>query len=144
MAEEKKEKIKAHRSKIKSESEVIKYWLKASREDFDTADILCKNKKYHHALFFCHLSIEKMLKAIIVKSTKTAPPLIHDLVRLAERAGLPLSELQKNELAEITTFNVEARYDDYKLSFRKKAKKQFSLKYLEKTREILQWLSKHV
>jgi hypothetical protein len=85
-----------------------------------------------------------MLKAIIVKSTKTAPPLIHDLVRLAERAGLPLSELQKNELAEITTFNVEARYDDYKLSFRKKAKKQFSLKYLEKTKEILQWLSKHV
>jgi len=144
MAKGEKEKIKAHRSKIKSESEVIKYWLKASKEDFDTADILCKNKKYHHALFFCHLSIEKMLKAIIVKSTKTAPPLIHDLVRLAERAGLPLSELQKNELAEITTFNVEARYDDYKLSFRKKAKKQFSLKYLEKTKEILQWLSKHV
>ncbi len=144
MAAEEKEKIKAHRSKIKSESEVIKYWLKASKEDFDTADILCKNKKYHHALFFCHLSIEKMLKAIIVKSTKTAPPLIHDLVRLAERAGLPLSELQKNELAEITTFNVEARYDDYKLSFRKKAKMQFSLKYLEKTMEILQWLSKHV
>lgn len=144
MAEEEKEKIKAHRSKIKSESEVIKYWLKASKEDFDTADILCKNKKYHHALFFCHLSIEKMLKAIIVKSTKTAPPLIHDLVRLAERAAVPLNELQKNKLAEITTFNIEARYDDYKLSFRKKAKKQFSLKYIEKTKEILQWLSKHV
>ena len=26
-----------------------------------------------------------MLKAIIVKSTKTAPPLIHDLIRLAEK-----------------------------------------------------------
>ena len=36
-----------------------------------------------------------------------------------------------------------ARYDDYKLSFRKKAKKQFSLKYLNKTREMLQWLTKH-
>ncbi len=94
MAEEEKKKIKAHRSKIKSESEVIKYWLKASKEDFDTADILCKNKKYHHALFFCHLSIEKMLKAIIVRSTEAAPPLIHDLVRLAERAGLDLSDLQ--------------------------------------------------
>jgi len=76
--------------------------------------------------------------------TKTAPPLTHDLVRLAERAGVPLNELQKNELAEITTFNIEARYDDYKLSFRKKAKKQFSLKYLDKTKEMLQWLSKHV
>ena len=129
---------------MKSEQEVIKYWLAASKEDFDTAEILCQNKKYHHALFFCHLSIEKTLKAIIVKSRKTAPPLIHDLVRLAERAGMPLNELQKNELAEITTFNIEARYVDYRLSFRKKAKKQFSLKYLDKTKEILRWLNKHV
>lgn len=129
---------------MKSKREVIKYWLTGSKEDFGSAEILYKNKKYHHALFFCHLSIEKMLKAIIVKSTKTAPPLIHDLVRLAERAGVPVNELQKNELAEITTFSIEARYDDYKLSFRKKAKKQFTLKYLDKTKEMLQWLSKHV
>ncbi|MFQ6036918.1 MAG: HEPN domain-containing protein [Sedimentisphaerales bacterium] len=128
---------------MKSEREVVKYWLTASKEDFDSAEILYQNKKYHHALFFCHLSIEKMLKAIIVKSTKTAPPLTHDLVRLAERATVPLSELQKNELAEITAFNIEARYNDYKLSFHKKAKKQFSLKYLKKTKEMLQWLSKH-
>jgi hypothetical protein len=84
-----------------------------------------------------------MLKAIIVKSTKAAPPLIHDLVRLAEKAKLPLRDPQKDELAEITTFNIGARYDDYKLSFRKKAKKQFSLKYLKKTREMLQWLNRH-
>ena len=108
---------------MKSEQEVVNFWLTASKEDFESAEILFQNKKYHHALFFCHLSIEKMLKAIIVNSTKTAPPLIHDLIRLAEKARLPLSEAQINELAEITTFNIEARYDDYKLSFRKKAKK---------------------
>ena len=129
---------------MKSEQEVVKYWLSASKEDFDSAEILFQNKKYHHALFFCHLSIEKMLKAIIVKSAKTAPPLSHDLIRLAEKAQLPLSDPQKDELAEITTFNIGARYDDYKLSFRKKAKRQFSLKYLQKTSEMLQWLSKHV
>ncbi|MGB2863816.1 MAG: HEPN domain-containing protein [Sedimentisphaerales bacterium] len=129
---------------MKSEQEVVKYWRTASKEDFDSAEILFENKKYHHALFFCHLSIEKMLKAIIVKSTKTAPPLIHDLVRLGEKAKLPLNHSQMNELAEITTFNIEARYDDYKLSFRKKAKRRFSLKYLQKTKEILKWLSKYV
>jgi AbiV family abortive infection protein len=112
---------------LKSEQEVVNYWLTASKEDFESAEILFKNKKYHHALFFCHLSIEKMLKAIIVKSTKTAPPLIHDLIRLAERAALDLNEAQKNDLAEITTFNIDARYDDYKLSFRKKVKNNFLL-----------------
>jgi len=128
---------------MKSEQEVVKYWLTASKEDLDSAEILFENKKYHHALFFCHLSIEKMLKAIIVKSTKTAPPLIHDLIRLAEKAKLHLNYSQMNELVEITTFNIEARYDDYKLSFRKKAKRQFALKYLKKTKDILQWLNKH-
>lgn len=129
---------------MKTEQEVVKYWLTGSKEDFDTAEILFQNRKYHHALFFCHLSIEKMLKAIVVKSTGTAPPLSHDLVRLAEKAGLDLNKPQKHELVEITTFNIGARYDDYKLSFRKKAKKQFSLKYINKTREMLQWLSEHV
>lgn len=129
---------------MKTEQEVVKYWLTASKEDFDSAGILFQNKKYHHALFFCHLSIEKMLKAIIVKSTGAAPPLIHDLVRLAERAELDLSELQRNDLAEITTFNIDARYDDYGHSFRKKARRQFSLKYLKKTEDMLQWLNKHV
>ncbi len=44
---------------MKSVQEVVKYWLTASKEDFDSAEILFQNKKYHHALFFCHLSIEK-------------------------------------------------------------------------------------
>lgn len=126
------------------EQSVIEYWIEVAKQDFETAEILYKNKKYHHALFFCHLSIEKKLKAIVVKSTKAAPPLIHDLVRLAEKADIPLVEQRKNDLAEITTFNIQTRYDDYKLSFYKKAKKRFSLKYLNKTRRMLKWLNKYV
>lgn len=126
------------------EQEIIKYWIGASRQDFETAEILYENKKYHHALFFCHLSIEKILKALIVKSTKTAPPLIHDLVRLAEKTGIELAESLKAELAEISTFNIEARYDDYKLSFYKKANKRFTSRYITNTRRILKWLRRYL
>ena len=73
------------------EAKVIQYWVTISRNDFETAELLFRNKKYHHALFFCHLSVEKMLKAVVVKNSKTAPPLIHDLVRLAEKARLSVS-----------------------------------------------------
>lgn len=129
---------------MSNEQKVIKYWSTASKQDFMTAEILFENKKYHHALFFCHLSIEKILKAITVKSTQKAPPFLHDLVRLAERARINLSEKQKNELAEISTFNIEARYDDYKLSFYKKAKKKFTSKYITMTKKILKWLNKYL
>lgn len=127
---------------MENELKIINYWRKASKQDFETVEILFKNKKYHHALFFCHLSIEKNLKAIIVKTTRKAPPLLHDLVRLAERAGIKLSAKQKIELAEISIFNIEARYDDYKFNFFKRANKKFALKYINKTKKILKWLNK--
>jgi|GEM_PF-4795999 len=31
---------------MKSERQVIKYWLTGSKEDFDTAEILYQNKKF--------------------------------------------------------------------------------------------------
>jgi len=127
-----------------NEKDIIKNWTEASKQDLETAEILFENKKYHHALFFCHLSIEKYLKAIIVKTTKKAPPLIHDLVRLVETTDVKLTSTIKNELADISAFNIQARYDDYKLSFYKKANKRFTAKYLKITKEILKWLKEYL
>ncbi|MFH2046369.1 MAG: HEPN domain-containing protein [Pseudomonadota bacterium] len=129
---------------MNEEQKIVEYWSVVSKQDFETAVILFENKRYLHALFFCHLSIEKILKAIIVKKTQEAPPLLHDLVRLAEKTEITLSVKQKNELAEISTFNIEARYDDYKFSFYKKANKRFTSKYINKTKKILIWLNKHL
>ena len=129
---------------MNDEQKIIQYWSATSKQDFETAEILFENKKYSHALFFCHLSIEKILKALIVKTTHAAPPLVHDLVRLAEKTGLALSSKIKTQLAEISSFNIQARYDDYKLSFYKKAKKRFSAKYIAITKEILVWLSRQL
>jgi HEPN domain-containing protein len=120
--------------------DIVKNWFNASKQDLETAVILFENKKYHHALFFCHLSIEKYLKAMIVKKMKKAPPLIHDLVRLAEETDIKLTDKIKNELGDISAFNIQARYDDHKLSFYKKANKRFAAKYLKTTKEILLWL----
>lgn len=41
------------------------------------------------------------------------------------------------QLTEISAFNIQARYDDYKLNFYKKANKRFTLKYITITKEIL-------
>ncbi len=125
---------------MSEEQKIIKYWATTSKQDFETAEILFANVKYSHALFFSHLSIEKILKALIVKKMHSAPPLMHDLVRLAEKTGLELPDKIKEQLTEISAFNIQARYDDYKLSFYKKANKRFTLKYIKITKEILKWL----
>lgn len=114
----------------------IEFWLKGSEDAFDTAQKLFEVKKYNHCLFFLHLSLEKLLKALVVKNTNEVSPPIHDLVRLAEKTGVETTEEIKIQLVEISTFNVAARYDDYKYKFYKKATKEYTDMWI-KTGETL-------
>jgi HEPN domain-containing protein len=109
--------------------EVVKYWKDSALDALDTSNKLFESKKYNHSLFFIHLSLEKILKALYIQIKKDSPPPIHDLIRLAEKCDLNINEKVKLELAEISTFNVSARYDDYKLKFYKKATKEYAEKW---------------
>jgi HEPN domain-containing protein len=122
---------------------IVEYWLKLSDEKLETAKGLMKLKRYADALFFCHLVLEAELKSLVALETKENAPLIHHLPKLAELANLSLSEEQFSELKEITTFNIEGRYADYKLSFYKKATKQFAEEYFEKTKILRTWIRKN-
>ena len=42
----------------------IKYWLKSADQDWSAANHLFEKKDYTYALFFSHLTLEKILKAI--------------------------------------------------------------------------------
>ncbi len=78
------------------------------------------SKDFHWALFLGHLVIEKLLKAIIVRKTENHAPFSHDLRRLAKISELNFSDEHKKWLDSITSFNINARYDDYKEDFYKK------------------------
>jgi HEPN domain-containing protein len=85
-----------------------------------------KIKRYNWALFLGHLVIEKLLKAYYVKINSNHPPLIHDLLKLAIKSNLTLTDDQKFVLDNITTFNINARYDDYKLAFYKRCTLEYT------------------
>jgi HEPN domain-containing protein len=123
-------------------NEQIKYWEKSAKENLDAAEVLFKNKHYDSCLFFCHLALEKLLKAAVIKATKKHPPLIHDLARLANFAKLNLESGQVNYLRIITTFNISGRYSEIKYSFYKKVDKTYSHNYLVITKKLFIWLKK--
>lgn len=100
-----------------------------------------KSKRYIHALFFCHLSLEKYLKGIIV-SKSGASPITHDLLFLAEKANIKLTTPQAKLLSEVNAFNVRTRYDDYKNSFYKRATASYAKKYVKKVADLKTWLKK--
>ena len=99
---------------------VKSYWIDAAEEALTVAEHLFEKGDYSYALFFGHLAIEKILKAIYVDKKKEHAPPIHNLQRLARGAGLSVSEEKNQQLLSITSFNIEARYPDIKSSFRNK------------------------
>lgn len=122
--------------------EVMKAWIESSDEDMQVALDLFNNKRYSHCLFFCQLALEKLLKALYIKTQNTYPLPTHDLVKIARKANLKFSRETIDYLAEITTFNIEARYDIFKGKLYKKATKEFTKKYIDITEAIRSDLKK--
>jgi len=110
--------------------EQISFWLKSAVYDWRATKQLFEKKSYAHSLFFAHLVLEKHLKALFVKKTGETAPYKHNLAMLAEKCNLSLSEDQEKLLEEVSDFNLEARYPDYKFSFNKKCTASFTRRYL--------------
>ncbi len=127
-----------------TKDEIIKYWVDSSEVDFKAMESLFSSGHYVWSLFVGHLVLEKLLKAYYVKNVDNKFPQIHHLLKIAESANLELSEDQKNFLLEVTTFNLEARYPDYKNRFYKKATREFCEYYITKIKEFRQWLIKKI
>ncbi len=107
-------------------NEHTKYWSDSSDDDFQAMLYLFEKGDNTWSLFIGHLVLEKLLKAYYVNSNRTPPPLIHDLVRLAEKGTLILDDKQKDMLDTISTFNIRERYDDYKREFHNKYSDAFT------------------
>jgi HEPN domain-containing protein len=123
-----------------NKDELTAYWIESSNRDFKTMLNLFKNKDYHWSLFIGHLVIEKLIKAYYVKNIGVKHPFGHDLLRLAVDAKLELDEKQKDILDTISTFNIRARYDDYKAEFYKLCTKEFTKEWLENIKGFRQWI----
>ena len=84
--------------------------------------------------------IEKLLKAYFVKEKSDYPPFNHNLLRLSEKSDLKLTDDQKEKLITITAFNINARYDDYKMSFKQRCTPDFTAEWIDKLKEIKLWI----
>ena len=124
--------------------ELINYWIESSDIDFSTMVSLFRTKHYSWSLFIGHLVIEKLLKAYYIKEFNDNPPLIHNLLRLAVKAKINLDSENEEFFSEVTTFNINARYDDYKMEFYKKCTKEYTIYWYRKIKENRKWIKKEL
>jgi len=120
----------------------IKYWLDGAAYDLETGRGLLQAKRFPYALFFGHLALEKLLKALVVKSTQAHAPYTHSLVLLASKIDIGIPEPFVDRLAECTKFHIEARYPDEKKDFYEATTEEFAVKQFEDMENLYQWLAR--
>lgn len=116
------------------------HWIENSDKDFKTMNHLFQTKDYHWALFVGHLVIEKLLKAYYMKKFCKHAPFIHELLMLTSKLNIELTETQEDFFDTVTTFNLEARYNDYKKKFYQKCTKEYTELWIKKITEQRKWL----
>ena len=121
---------------------IVEYWLKTSKHDYETMLILFNAKKYSNCLFYGHIVLEKILKALVVKATDSHAKPIHNLLILCKQAEISLEREELEFLSEVNKFNLKARYPDYKLSFYKLCTYKYTKAKLEKIKSIYKKLCK--
>jgi len=120
---------------------LIKYWLEGSEEDFDTMKILFLNKKYVYALFFLHLTFEKLLKALFVKTFKTQAPITHNLINLLEKLDPEILLLHEKFLSTLMPYCIEARYPESKVLLYKNTTRDLVTSLLNQSEELKAWIT---
>ncbi len=125
-----------------NDADLMKYWFESANRDYETMQVLYENKKNTWCLFIGHLVIEKLLKGLYAKNNPDNPiaPKIHNLILLSQKAHLEVPNEVREKIQIINTFNISARYDDYKRSFDEKCTDEFTKKQVENIKEVQKWL----
>ena len=119
----------------------IQYWTDGAQRAQEIMEALIEKEKFPEALFFGHLVLEKILKALVTSITKEHAPHSHNLSKLALLANRELSEDDALFLEKATEFNLEGRYPEDVERLRKEYTKDFAIDTQKRIHKLYQlWL----
>lgn len=71
---------------------------------------------------------------------KEQPILTHNLLKLALKSGIDVNDELQLQLVTITSFNINARYDNYKMAFYKKCTPEYAANWLNQIKTLRLWI----
>lgn len=116
-------------------------WAERARYDLDTARAMLDSGRHLYVLFCCQQAVEKMLKAVIADRSGQCPPRLHNLLRLAEHAGVELDQAQTVLMEDLSRYYIQTRYPEEIPGLSGSLDQQRGQQVLSQTEDVLQWLS---
>ena len=117
-----------------------KLWLDQAEEHYKDMEYCYNGARFSLAIYSCHQTLEKLLKACIVENVGIVPPKNHQLENLAVQAKLAMTENQLKELALLTGHFWKVRYPDFRKHMYGDRKTVDQI--VSKTKELYLWISK--
>ncbi len=115
-------------------------WLLQSDYDLDTAFDMYNSGRYIYCIFMCHLSLEKALKSLYVKSYSQFPPKTHNLIYLLENIKIQPNTLNLEFLVMLNKISVPTRYPDDLKKLMIEFSQEKTRNILNQTKEIQIWI----
>jgi len=115
-------------------------WLAQVDYDIATAEQMLHARRYIYVIFMSHMALEKALKALVTEETQKLPPRTHNLIDLAQRAQVVLSQEQQDFLGKINNTSVMVRYPDDLSAMVSQYPEAIAQDYLERTKELILWV----
>jgi HEPN domain-containing protein len=90
----------------------------------------------------CHLSVEKLLKALYEAVLGKVPPKTHNLIYLLNAINLKVPEDHLKLLESLNDLSIVTRYPEDIDGLVRAFKKDRAVEYFKRTKEFLRWLKK--
>lgn len=101
---------------------------------------MLRTRRWLYVLFCCQQAVEKTLKALVVATTSKHPPPLHNLMRLADAAGLTPEPYRAEQLRVLTAYYIETRYPEAVEALASSVDRKLAREVLATAREVLIWL----
>ncbi len=125
--------------------EHIQYWLNQIPEDIDVVTVLFNTKHYAHSLFWAHLVLEKLLKALWVQNnTENIPPFIHNLLKLSKTSNFIPTEEQIVFMQIMNDYNHKFCYKENMLKIAFTTTQESTTELIEKYNELVICIQKQI
>jgi len=120
-----------------------KNFIKSSEYDLNTAQFMFDTGRFIYVIFMCHLSLEKILKAIIAEITQNILPKSHNLIYLLKLSSIELPKEFIDFIAKINNASIVTRYPEDFSRILDAYPENIAREYLSATKEIHQWLKEN-
>lgn len=115
-------------------------WYFQSDYDLETAYDMFNSGRYIYCIFMCHLSLEKALKGLLIKTKDEFPSKSHSLIYFVEKMELKIDDSYYEFLFTLNKISVPTRYPEDLRKLVQAYSKDRTINILNQTKKIQSWI----